>query len=73
MYLHEDKELFFDVVNAASEKLNIPMAVIESDKDYNCYIFAYDPLDGYVEESLYPGVKLETAFLLQNLVLMFQK
>lgn len=141
MYLHEDKGLFFDVVNAASEKLNIPMAVIEkdyyvtmilkllssksencvfkggtslskcfhlldrfsediditftehlgegrrktlkykilrpiseelglpisnwekieSDKDYNCYIFAYDPLDGYVEESLYPGVKLETA------------
>lgn len=31
MYLHEDKGLFFDVVNAASEKLNIPMAVIEKD------------------------------------------
>lgn len=31
MYLHEDKGLFFDVVNASSEKLNIPMAVIEKD------------------------------------------
>lgn len=31
MYLHEDRDLFFDVVNAANEKLSIPMAVIEKD------------------------------------------
>lgn len=34
---------------------------IESNKDYNCYIFAYMPIEGYVSESLYPGIKLETA------------
>ena len=58
------KTLKYKILRPISEELGLPISnweKIESDKDYNCYIFAYDPLDGYVEESLYPGVKLETA------------
>ena len=34
---------------------------IESDKDYNCYIFQYKPLDLYAENNLSEGVKVEIA------------
>ena len=30
-----------------------------SKSDYNCYIFNYDPLEGYVPASLFKGVKME--------------
>ncbi len=30
-----------------------------SRRDYNCYIFDYTPIDGFVKESLIPGVKME--------------
>lgn len=47
-----------------SEKLGLPISDWEntrSRRDYNCYTFAYTPIDGYVQESLIPGVKMEVS------------
>ena len=58
------KALKYKVLLPISEALGMQISnwdKIESDKDYNCYIFSYDPLDDFIEESLFPGVKLETA------------
>jgi hypothetical protein len=45
-----------------SQELGLP--IIDWDKtrsrrDYNCYTFAYEPLEGFVPESLIHGVKME--------------
>lgn len=58
------KTLKYRILQPISQELELPISNwddIESDKDYNCYIFSYFPLEGYVEESLFPGIKLETA------------
>lgn len=34
---------------------------IESDKDYNYYLFSYEPINAYVDDSMLPSVKVETA------------
>lgn len=141
MFLHEDRELFKDVIEAAAEAFSRPMAIIEKDyyvimilkllseespgcvfkggtslskchhaierfsedidiafsdtltqgqrknlkdktiagisarlglpisdwdkarsrRDYNCYTFDYKPIDGYVQGSLIPGIKMEVS------------
>lgn len=58
------KKLKYNILGSISDELHLPIQnwdSIESNKDYNCYIFAYTPIEGYVSESLYPGIKLETA------------
>lgn len=58
------KKLKYNVMKQISEELSMPISnwnKIESDKDYNCYIFQYEPLDKYVESGLLEGVKVETA------------
>lgn len=58
------KKLKYNVMKEISEELGMPISNwgrIESDKDYNCYIFQYRPLDGYVGNGLSEGVKVETA------------
>lgn len=58
------KKLKYNILKAVSDELHLPIQnwdSIESNKDYNCYIFVYEPLEGYITESLYPGIKLETA------------
>ncbi|MCM1126583.1 MAG: nucleotidyl transferase AbiEii/AbiGii toxin family protein [Lachnospiraceae bacterium] len=58
------KKLKYNVMKEISEELDMPISnwnKIESDKDYNCYIFQYEPLDTYAENSLTEGVKVETA------------
>lgn len=58
------KKLKYYVMKEISEELGMPISNwnrIESDKDYNCYIFQYEPLNAYAESSLSEGVKVETA------------
>lgn len=58
------KKLKYRVMKEIGEELGLPISNwdrIESDKDYNCYIFRYDPLDLYAENSLSEGVRVETA------------
>lgn len=58
------KKLKYNVMKQVSEELSMPISnwnKIESDKDYNCYMFQYEPLDKYVESGLSEGVKVETA------------
>lgn len=58
------KKLKYNILGEISKDLNLPISnwsQIESDKDYNCYVYSYDPLNEFVEESLFTGVKLETA------------
>lgn len=57
------KKLKYNILKSISDELHLPIQnwnSIESNKDYNCYIFSYEPIEGYVTESLYPGIKLET-------------
>lgn len=58
------KKLKYNVMKTISAELGMPISnwdKIESDKDYNCYVFQYEPLDAYVGNSLTEGVKVETA------------
>ena len=58
------KKIKYNIMKEISEELGMPISNwdrIESDKDYNCYIFQYEPLDKYVGNSLSEGVKVETA------------
>lgn len=58
------KKLKHNVMKEISEELNMPITNwdrIESDRDYNCYIFQYVPLDMYAGNSLFEGVKVETS------------
>lgn len=58
------KRLKNKVLVSISEKLDLPITNWEdtrSRRDYNCYNFAYEPIEGTIEQSLYPGVKMEVA------------
>lgn len=58
------KKLKYNVMKEISEELGIPIAnwnKIESDKDYNCYIFQYKSFNTYMKSSLSEGVRVETA------------
>ena len=55
-----------NVVIKISEELEMPIPdvdVIWSKADYQCYIFKYFPIDGYVSESMFPGVKMEVVLM----------
>ncbi len=58
------KKLKHNIIKSISEELHLPITnwdMTQSDRDYNCYIFSYEPLDDSSSESLFPGVRLETA------------
>lgn len=47
-----------------SQRLGLPISDWDntrSRRDYNCYTFEYKPLEGCVQESLLPGVKMEVS------------
>jgi predicted nucleotidyltransferase component of viral defense system len=56
------KQFKENVVIKISEELEMPIPNLDdiwSKADYQCYILNYSPIDGYVPESMFPGVKLE--------------
>ncbi|MDE6712858.1 MAG: nucleotidyl transferase AbiEii/AbiGii toxin family protein [Lachnospiraceae bacterium] len=59
------KHLKNDTIAGISNILEMPILDWEntrSRRDYNCYTFSYDPLDGYVKEGrLIQGVKMEVS------------
>lgn len=58
----ERKKLKNITIAGMSQELQMPIADWEnarSRRDYNCYTFTYNPLEGYVPESLIQGVKME--------------
>lgn len=59
------KRLKHDTIAGISKTLLMPISDWEntrSRRDYNCYTFSYEPLDGYVaEERLIQGVKMEVS------------
>lgn len=58
------KRLKNDVIDSISNELELPIPnwdQTRSRRDYNCYIFKYEPLEGYIPESLIPGVKMEVS------------
>ncbi|MCQ2467078.1 MAG: nucleotidyl transferase AbiEii/AbiGii toxin family protein [Clostridia bacterium] len=51
-----------EIIAGISTELKMPIVnwdQARSRRDYNCYIFDYQSIDGYVKESLIPGVKME--------------
>ena len=60
------KKLKYNILKPISEELAMPIDnwdKIESDKDYNYYLFGYQPVSDYPVEGVTPGVKLETALV----------
>lgn len=58
------KKLKNTVISEISKELGLPISDWErtrSRRDYNCYTFSYEPLEGYVPESLVQGVKMEVS------------
>lgn len=58
------KKLKNDIIAGISNELELPILDwenIRSRRDYNCYVFAYDPVEGYVPQSLVQGVKMEVS------------
>lgn len=58
----ERKKLKNNVIAGISEYLELPIPDWDrtrSRRDYNCYVFQYNPIEGYVPESLINGVKME--------------
>ena len=58
------KDLKNKTIAGISKRLGLPISDWEntrSRRDYNCYTFDYKPIDGYVQESLIPGVKMEVS------------
>ncbi|MDO4178517.1 MAG: nucleotidyl transferase AbiEii/AbiGii toxin family protein [Phascolarctobacterium sp.] len=56
------KKLKNDIIAGISNELKMPIPnwnETRSRRDYNCYIFDYTPINGFVKESLIPGVKME--------------
>jgi hypothetical protein len=56
------KKLKNNVIANISKTLELPIPNWEetrSRRDYNCYIFDYEPIEGQVDQSLLPGVKME--------------
>lgn len=55
-----------DVVIKISEELGMQIPNLDniwSKADYQCYILNYFPIDGYVSESMFPGVKMEVVLM----------
>lgn len=60
------KKLKYHILKPISDKLGMPIENwhnIESDKDYNYYLFAYQPVSDYPVEGITASVKLETALV----------
>ena len=60
------KKLKYNILKPISDELDMPIEnwdSIESDKDYNYYLFEYQPISGYPVTGIMPGVKLETALV----------
>ncbi|MCR4598040.1 MAG: nucleotidyl transferase AbiEii/AbiGii toxin family protein [Acetatifactor sp.] len=60
------KKLKYNILKPISEELGMPIKnwdSIESDKDYNYYLFGYQPVTDYPLEGITPDVKLETALV----------
>ena len=58
----ERQKLKNEIIAGISEYLDLPIIDwdnLKSRRDYNCYIFKYLPIEGYVSESLIEGVKME--------------
>lgn len=58
------KKLKDKTISGISKCLGLPISDWESARsrrDYNCYTFDYRPIDGYVQESLIQGVKMEVS------------
>lgn len=56
------KKLKNEVIANISEVLELPISnwkETRSRRDYNCYIFNYEPIEGKIEQSLLSGVKME--------------
>ena len=56
------KNLKDKIIAGISQKLQLPITDWDnarSKRDYNCYTFAYNPVEGFVQASLVPGVKME--------------
>lgn len=53
-----------NVIAGISKELELPISDwknARSRRDYNCYTFSYEPLEGYVPESLVQGVRMEVS------------
>lgn len=60
------KKLKYHVLRPISQELGMPIEnwdSIESDKDYNYYLFGYKPVSDYPAEGIMQGIKLETALI----------
>ena len=60
------RDLKNTAIAGISAKLALPIADwanARSRRDYNCYTFAYQPLQGFVPESLIQGVKMEVSLV----------
>lgn len=58
------KKLKYNILKPISDELGLPISnwdQIQSDRDYNYYLFEYQPLDDFPEAGIMPGIKLETA------------
>jgi hypothetical protein len=58
----ERRKLKNVTIAGISQELGLPITdwdKTRSRRDYNCYTFAYEPLEGYMPESLISGVKME--------------
>ena len=58
------KNLKDKIIAGISQKLQLPITDWDnarSKRDYNCYTFAYNPVEGFVQTSLVPGVKMEVS------------
>lgn len=58
------KKLKNEIIASIRDDLNLP--IIDWDKtrsrrDYNCYTFSYEPLNGFIPNSLVQGVKMEVS------------
>ena len=60
------KKLKYNILKPLSDELGMPIKnwdSIESNKDYNYYLFGYRPISDYSVEGITPDVKLETALV----------
>ena len=58
------RKLKNDTIDNISKVLDLPIVnwdETRSRRDYNCYMFDYEPIEGEVEKSLLAGVKMEVA------------
>lgn len=60
------KKLKYNILKPISDELGMPIRnwiSIESDKDYNYYLYGYEPVTDLPAEGILPDVKLETALV----------